>query len=110
MKRQWLHKILAVILLGVFALHITPREFLHLLVPHEDTRDDHAAYDGTAFSIKHQHCDFLQIGVEPYNQISFHYQAPVRSVLWTYALPYIPVVEKLRYADASLRAPPARFI
>lgn len=107
MKRKWLHKILAFILLGVFALHITPREFLHLLAPHEDTTDSHATYHGTAFSIKHKHCDFLQIGVEPYEQISFHYQAPVQSLQWVYAQPHVPVVEKLRPASASLRAPPA---
>jgi hypothetical protein len=108
-KRQWLHKILAIILLGVFALHTTPREFIHLLAPHHDTLDDHA-YDGIAFSNKHRHCDFLQIGVEPYEQISFHYLAPVQPVQWIYALPYIPVVEKPRYTHASLRAPPALFL
>jgi hypothetical protein len=107
-KRQWLHKILAIILLGVFAWHTTPREFLHQLAPHQDTQDHHnKKYDGLSFSEKHKHCDFLQIGVEPYEQISFHYQAPVQPVQWIYALPYIPAVERQHYADASLRGPPA---
>lgn len=109
MKRHWIHKVLAIILLGVFALNTTPREFLHQFAPHEDTQDQHH-HDGLVFSVKHKHCEFLQIGVEPYEQITSHYYAAVQSVEWVYALPYIPAVEKPRYTHASLRAPPAFYI
>ncbi|WP_143080866.1 hypothetical protein [Chitinophaga rupis] len=107
MRKQWLHKIFAIILLGVFALHTTPREFIHLFAPHEDTIDD-CGYKGNAFSIQHKHCEFLQIGVEPYEQITFHYEAPSQSVTWVYTLPHIPAAVRQRFADASLRAPPAK--
>ncbi|WP_298731739.1 hypothetical protein [uncultured Chitinophaga sp.] len=112
MKKHWIHKVLAIILLGVFALHTTPREFLHLFAPHQDTVDPHSctSSDGLAFSVKHQHCEFLQIAIEPYEQANVYHAPVARSVRWIYAQPYIPEVVKISHADASLRAPPSLFI
>ncbi|KAA2240666.1 hypothetical protein F0L74_31465 [Chitinophaga agrisoli] len=109
MKRQWLHKILSIILLGVFALQITPREFIHLLAPHQDTvdKEDHGSHTSPVFSVKHKHCDFLQIGVPPYEQITSEYIAPTQPVIWVYTLPYIPVAAISCVTNAALRAPPA---
>ncbi|HEY0610458.1 MAG TPA: hypothetical protein VGD35_12395 [Chitinophaga sp.] len=114
MKKHWIHKVLAIILLGVFALHTTPREFLHQFASHRDTKDQDqhscADFDGLAFSVKHKHCEFLQIAVEPYEQANAYYPTAARSIQWIYALPYVPTVAKISHADASLRAPPSSLI
>jgi hypothetical protein len=111
-KKHWIHKVLAIILLGVFALHTTPREFLHQWTSHQDTQDQHgcADFDGLAFSVKHKHCEFLQIGIEPYVQVNAYHPPAAQPVQWIYAMPYIPAVAKISHADASLRAPPAYHI
>jgi len=90
-------------------LHTTPREFIHLFAPHKDTIDDYG-YKGVAFSIQHKHCEFLQIGIHPYEQITCYYEAPSQPVTWVYTHPHIPAVVRMRFANASLRAPPARLL
>ncbi|UCJ07502.1 hypothetical protein KTO58_28235 [Chitinophaga pendula] len=109
MAKRELHKILAIILLGVFMLHTTPREFLHLFAGHQDTIDQidasHAP-DGLTISTAHQHCGFLQIGIEPYEHIRSVYTSPVQQIVWTYLQPFIPVCTITPHHAAGLRAPP----
>jgi hypothetical protein len=59
----------AVILLGVFCLYITPRDYVHHFVGHEDTVDEacELVYAGApVLSGEHQHCEWLHWEVEAY--------------------------------------------
>ncbi|WPQ63066.1 hypothetical protein SIO70_32380 [Chitinophaga sancti] len=110
MKNRFLHKILAILLLGVFTFNTTPREFIHqVFMDHHDTRDTPIPHDGLAFSIKHQHCKFLQIEPEPYQHTSTFFAVLAQSVLWNYANPVIPAITQEDYRMLSPRAPPAAF-
>ncbi|MGX5820795.1 hypothetical protein ACWKWU_21545 [Chitinophaga lutea] len=64
MKRL-LQQIGAIILLGVFCLYITPRDYVHHFTGHEDTEDvsplaGHDHHDhGPSWSDQHRHCEWL---------------------------------------------------
>ncbi|PUZ27556.1 hypothetical protein GA0116948_103160 [Chitinophaga costaii] len=104
MKTCRLHKILAIWLLGVFVINITPREFIHLFSGHEDTHD--IVTEGLAFSPQHQHCGFLNIGVPPYEAAVFQYYPLVVAIDWQFMvtplLPYAGVAPVF----IALRGPP----
>ncbi|WP_143304806.1 hypothetical protein [Chitinophaga vietnamensis] len=108
--KKWLHKIFAVILLGVFSFNTVPREFIHSFAGHHDTEDDWQQVDGTAISGHHRHCDFLQIGVEPYEPIATEYIVPVQKVVWVFMTPPIQATAHVLHRDLSPRAPPALFV
>ncbi|MGN7820173.1 hypothetical protein ACTJJB_08580 [Chitinophaga sp. 22536] len=100
-------KILAVILLGVFTLNTVPREFIHLFAGHHDTQDVHTPVGGTVFSEQHRHCDFLQIGVEPFDQYTTDFISPVRPVIWVFQPRPLPETSYVTYRHLSPRAPPS---
>ncbi|MBC9930884.1 hypothetical protein [Chitinophaga qingshengii] len=102
-----LQKILAVILLGVFTLNTVPREFIHLFAGHHDTQDLHAPVGGVTVSEEHRHCDFLQIGVEPFEQYTTTFISPVRPLIWVFQLLDLPETSYVPYRDLSPRAPPS---
>jgi hypothetical protein len=106
-KKNFLYKILAITLLGVFTFNTIPREFIHQFLNHHDTKDTHVSRDIIAFSVKHQHCAFLNIEPEPYENVSIFYQVQVQYITWHYASPYMPVVRYIPFKALSLRAPPA---
>jgi hypothetical protein len=106
-KKNFLYKILAITLLGVFTFNTIPREFIHQFLDHHDTKDTPVSHDITAFSVKHQHCAFLNIEPEPYENVSIFYQVLVQHIIWNYASPYMPAVRYIPFKALSLRAPPA---
>ena len=62
-----LRQITSGFLLAAFLFAIAPKEFLHHLAGHEDTRD--CATDGvTAVSAEHIHCQILQLQVNPFTE------------------------------------------
>ena len=62
-----LRQITSGFLLAAFLFAIVPKEFLHHLAGHEDTRD--CATDGvTAVSSEHIHCQILQLQVNPFTE------------------------------------------
>ncbi|QJB35195.1 hypothetical protein HF324_29360 [Chitinophaga oryzae] len=99
-------KILALILLGVFTLNTVPREFIHIFTNHHDTQDTHASAGDAMFSGEHRHCDFLQIGVEPFDQYTTTFIAPVRPVIWVFQPRQLPETSYVTHRDLSPRAPP----
>ncbi|WP_343693828.1 hypothetical protein [Chitinophaga sp.] len=108
MKNRFLHKILAILLLGVFTFNTTPREFIHqIFMDHHDTRDAPITHDGLAFSTSHQHCQFLHLEPEPYQHTSSFFAVLEQSVIWHYATPVIPAITHVDYRLLSPRAPPA---
>jgi len=106
-KKNLLYRILAITLLGVFTFNTIPREFIHQFLDHHDTRD--VPHDITAFSVKHQHCAYLQIEPEPYQLTSFYYHPVVQSITWNYNVPYMPVIRYIPFRALSLRAPPSDY-
>lgn len=96
-------------LLGVFMINNTPRDFIHALAGHTDTVDISICHpdNGPAFSEQHRHCDFLQIGMEPYEQADFISLVPSREVIWAFISPAIPELHVTPFRSLSLRAPPA---
>jgi hypothetical protein len=69
MVKKLAYKIGAIFLLGVFCLYITPRDFVHHFIGHEDTIDEQCSAistDGPVFSAQHQHCEWLHWAVEAY--------------------------------------------
>ncbi|RPE12875.1 hypothetical protein EGT74_04850 [Chitinophaga lutea] len=67
--KQFFQQIGAILLLGVFCLYITPRDYVHHFVGHEDTIDEacNLVYtDGPVLSGQHQHCEWLHWEVEAY--------------------------------------------
>lgn len=69
--RKLIHSIGAIILLGVFCLYITPRDYVHHFTGHEDTVDEafsttHNAPSGDALSSAHRHCEWLNWVVDAY--------------------------------------------
>jgi hypothetical protein len=107
LKNRFLHKILAILLLGVFTFNTTPREFIHQFLNHHDTTDTPIPHDGLTFSEKHQHCGFLQIEPEPYQHTTLFFAVLSTAVAWHYAIPVIPAVQRSDYRLLSPRAPPA---
>ncbi|WP_349316391.1 hypothetical protein [Chitinophaga sp. MM2321] len=107
MYKNYIQKILAVILLGVFTLNTVPREFIHEFVGHHDTQDQHSPIGGTTISDHHRHCDFLQITIEPYDQYTTYYIAPVQQVIWVFSPRPLPEITHTFHRDLSPRAPPA---
>ncbi|WP_143059105.1 hypothetical protein [Chitinophaga arvensicola] len=107
MYKRYLHKILAIILLGVFAINTIPREFIHEFAGHHDTDDVIHHHDGLTFSEHHQHCDFLQIGIEPYDLVVTTYIAPVQPVIWVFLPLTLPETSHVAYFNLTPRAPPA---
>jgi hypothetical protein len=105
-KKQFLYKILAVTLLGVFTFNTIPREFIHQFLDHHDTKDTPVSHDGPSFSVKHQHCAFLQIEPEPYVHVTAFYHALIQNIIWNYASPFMPVIRYTPFRALSLRAPP----
>ncbi|HEY9258620.1 hypothetical protein [Chitinophaga sp.] len=105
--KSYLHKILAIILLGVFAINTIPREFIHEFSGHHDTVDAVHQHDGVTISEHHRHCDFLQIGVEPYEPFVTLYIAPVQKVIWVFYPLSIPETTHTTYYNLTPRAPPA---
>jgi hypothetical protein len=105
-KKNFLYKILAITLLGVFTFNTIPREFIHQFLDHHDTKDTPVSHDITAFSVKHQHCAFLNIEPEPYDNVTTFYQVLVQEIIWNYASPYMPVIRYVPFTALSLRAPP----
>ncbi len=96
---------MAIWLLGVFMINITPREFVHLFADHEDTHD--TVVKGLAFSAEHKHCSFLNIGVPPYEIVGFSYCPVIVSVAWDNSI--VPLVQ-YHYSLPSiafLRGPPS---
>jgi hypothetical protein len=62
-----LRQITSGFLLVAFLFAIAPKEFLHHLAGHEDTRD--CTTDGvTAISSEHIHCQILQLQVNPFTE------------------------------------------
>ncbi|RFM34485.1 hypothetical protein [Chitinophaga silvisoli] len=108
MKNRFLHKILAILLLGVFTFNTTPREFIHqVFMDHHDTKDAPVTHDGLAFSTKHTHCQFLHLEPEPYQHTSTFFAVLEQAVLWRYAGPVMPAIMHGDYRMLSPRAPPA---
>ncbi|NLR56550.1 hypothetical protein HGH93_00460 [Chitinophaga polysaccharea] len=105
--KRYLHKILAILLLGVFTLNTIPREFIHEFAGHHDTVDAVHQHDGLTISEQHRHCDFLQIGVEPYEPFVTYYIAPVWQVNWIFFPLPIPETTHATYYNLTPRAPPA---
>lgn len=110
--RKLIHSIGAIILLGVFCLYITPRDYVHHFTGHEDTVDEavicKSAYEsGPVLSTEHRHCEWLTWAVDVY--------LPAHTVhLPAAAISYADPVEGLpAYIFScpayffSLRAPPA---
>ncbi|MBO9154605.1 hypothetical protein ACFOTA_20495 [Chitinophaga sp. GCM10012297] len=69
--KKLIHSIGAIILLGVFCLYITPRDYVHHFTGHEDTVDQPvsascSAPDGPGFSQEHRHCEWLNWVVDAY--------------------------------------------
>lgn len=67
--KKLVQKLGAVILLGVFCIYITPRDYLHHFASHEDTQDEVCKTvpgDGPSLSTQHQHCEWLHWAVEAY--------------------------------------------
>lgn len=108
MKKR-MQKIGAIILLGVFCIYITPRDYLHHFAGHHDTQDeDHRTIPTGDLSLStvHKHCEWLHWTVEAY------VDAPV------IGLPSIPHIYKVLTQELpayhytyppyffSLRAPP----
>ncbi|MFY0252454.1 hypothetical protein ACDQ55_00720 [Chitinophaga sp. 30R24] len=106
MYKRYLHKILAIILLGVFMMDTFPREFIHDFAGHHDTVDTPHHQDGPAFSVHHRHCGFLQIGIEPYEPFVTYYIAPVQQVIWIFSPLPIPETPHTDYYNLTPRAPP----
>jgi hypothetical protein len=93
-------------LLGVFTINTIPREFIHTFAGHHDTEDAIHYHDGLTISTEHRHCDFLQIGVEPYEVFVTSYIAPALKVSWVfYPLP-LTALAGATYYNLSPRAPP----
>ena len=107
MYKSCLHKILAIILLGVLAINTTPREFIHEFAGHHDTVDILHQRDGVTISEQHRHCDFLQIGVEPYEPFASCYVAPVQKVIWVFYPLSIYETTYVALYNLNPRAPPA---
>lgn len=109
LKQKVLYRILAIMLLGVFAFNTTPRAFIHQFFEHHDTDDDAPGIvkHGTTLSVKHVHCGFLQIDPEPYEPTSMFYYVLVKEVTWHFPPPVIPVIKHIPYRTLSPRAPPA---
>ncbi|MVT11879.1 hypothetical protein [Chitinophaga tropicalis] len=107
-KVKGLYKVLAVILLTVFTINITPRAFIHQFFPHEDTEDVPVHHTDPAFSVKHLHCGFLQqVDPEPYEHTGvFFYSALVQHIIWRFPTPVIPVLSYVPHRMLSPRAPP----
>lgn len=106
--KRYLHKILAIILLGVFSINTIPREFIHEFAGHHDTADPLHHHDGLTISGQHRHCDFLQIGVEPYELFVTLYIPPVQKVIWVFSPLTLPETTHVPYYNLTPRAPPAR--
>ncbi|WP_147323457.1 hypothetical protein [Chitinophaga silvatica] len=104
-KRRW-HKILSIILLGVFTLNTLPREFIHEFAGHHDTVDAWH-HEGAALSELHQHCDFLQIAIEPYEPIAAFYFVLAQPIKWEYPVLKVVNANKPFQRFSSPRAPPA---
>ncbi|WP_160711366.1 hypothetical protein [Chitinophaga solisilvae] len=107
MYKNYIQRIVAVILLGVFTLNTVPREFIHLFAGHEDTQDQHWTHPGATVSGEHRHCDFLQIANAPYEQQTNTYFSPVRKLIWIFNPLELPETTHSPYCDLSPRAPPA---
>lgn len=105
--KNYIQKVLAVILLGVFTINTIPREFIHVFAGHHDTEDQPCAAGDLTISEHHRHCDFLQLGVEPYEQYITDYVSPVRRVIWVFNPLELPETTYTPYRDLSPRAPPA---
>ncbi|MBO9730378.1 MAG: hypothetical protein J7623_17190 [Chitinophaga sp.] len=107
MYKSYLHKIIAIILLGVFTINTLPREFIHEFSGHHDTTDVIHHHDGVTISEEHRHCDFLQIGIEPYEPFATVYIAPAQKVTWVFYPLSIPETTYATYYNLTPRAPPA---
>ncbi|WP_343701136.1 hypothetical protein [Chitinophaga sp.] len=107
--KKLLQQIGAIILLGVFCLYITPRDYVHHFVGHEDTVDEACSLvyaDAPVLSGQHQHCDWLHWEVEAYLP-SYHTSIP--AVPHQYAVVNQPLPLHFFSYPAyyfSLRAPP----
>ncbi|RPD39252.1 hypothetical protein [Chitinophaga barathri] len=110
--RKLFHSIGAIILLGVFCLYITPRDYVHHFTGHEDTVDevtvgDHTQPAGHALSTQHRHCEWLNWTVDVYlHSHTIHFTAASIS----YADPVQGLPAHIFSYPAyffSLRAPPA---
>jgi len=102
---QSFRKIISFFLLAIFLVATTPDDLIHLLAGHHDTIDSNSAT--TSISIKHIHCEALQLSLPAFSQSSsFHLssvQLPVAQVYFgieTLTLPFISL-------SPSGRAPPA---
>ncbi|ATL45966.1 hypothetical protein COR50_01635 [Chitinophaga caeni] len=103
-----MQKIWSIILLGAFAFHTLPGDFIHdIFANHTDTKDDEIHHiDGDYVGIPHRHCEFIQIGYSPYDVYEVEHVMTFTEVRWFYAIPsltyHVPSLEGL----SSLRAPP----
>lgn len=110
MVKKLVQQIAAVLLLGVFCLYITPRDYLHHFTGHEDTQDETCMttpLSGPVFSTQHQHCDWLNWTLEGYVDAPL---IAIPSTLHTYKalLQELPAL-RFQYPPYyfSLRAPPS---
>ncbi|MBV8255848.1 MAG: hypothetical protein JO154_24850 [Chitinophaga sp.] len=108
-KRFW-HKILAILLLGVFSFNTLPREFIHEFANHHDTHDIVHPVGKTTISSLHKHCDFLQIGIEPYEPFAVSYLTPVIKLTWIFQSPMFSSPRYQVHRDLSPRAPPVEAV
>ncbi|NIG53104.1 hypothetical protein [Chitinophaga sp. Cy-1792] len=104
-KKYW-HRLLAILLLGVFTLNTLPREFIHEFANHHDTHDVIHPKGESSVSTAHRHCEFLQIGVEPYDEIVSHYIVPVQKLVWVFLSPTVAAISHQTFRDLAPRAPP----
>ncbi|WP_291907937.1 hypothetical protein [Chitinophaga sp. CB10] len=83
-----------------------PREFIHEFSRHHDTHDTIHPVGEVTISSHHQHCDFLQIGIEPYEVFVTSYIAPVQTVIWVFQDPACPAPAHAVHRNLPPRAPP----
>ncbi|RBL92754.1 hypothetical protein [Chitinophaga flava] len=107
MYKNYIQRVLAIILLGVFTFNTLPREFIHAFAGHHDTKDERCPAGGITISEHHRHCEFLQIGVEPYEQYTTTFIAPVWLVIWVFHPQDLPETSYDTHRDLSPRAPPS---
>ncbi|MGE7773884.1 hypothetical protein ACQKLP_04135 [Chitinophaga sp. NPDC101104] len=109
--KQRLLQISVFLLLGVFSIYLTPREYLHHFSGHEDTVDEPACSaiyaHGPVISTVHQHCDWLHGAME-----SFLPEHSVHLASVPFIFAELPSVQPVPVPVApvlycSLRAPPA---
>ena len=101
---QLFRKIISFFLLATFIVAATPDDLIHLLTRHHDTLDSNSPI--TAVSVKHIHCEALQLSLPAFSKTEGVELAAAISFVASFYSIILQPLARIHDVAANGRAPP----